>query len=111
MSTESSGIKVGAGALVSKDLSWSIYGGLRWLFTHSPSSAKGVLINRCAESTVAANVSALSEQVVGIIVGLGEPWRQATGGMGLDVVEYLGDEFLCDVCDDGEAGHRTEGTV
>ena len=87
--------------MVSIDLTWLIYCRLRWLFTHSLSGAKGGLINRCAESTVVADVSALGEQVVGFKVGQGTPWCPARWVSVLDVVEYPGDEFrLGDVCDD-----------
>lgn len=40
--------------LVPKDRVWSMFRGLHWLFTHNLSGAQGVLLNRCAESSVVA---------------------------------------------------------
>ena len=62
-----------------------------------------MLLNRCAESTVVAGVSAFGEQVVGFRLGRGASWCLARWVTILDVVENLCDEFrLSDVGDDAK---------
>lgn len=51
--------EVGMGALVSEALAWSFFGRLQGLFTHRLSGAKVGLRNRCTQSAVVAEVSAL----------------------------------------------------
>ncbi len=101
MSTGLSVREVVVGALVSKDLLWSIFCRLHWLFSHSLSGGKGGFKNRWAEQACVASVSALGEQIVGMRVGQGALREPAGWVSVLNVVEYLSDEFrLGDICDD-----------
>ena len=59
------------GALVSKDLCWSIVCRLRWLFAHNLSGANGGLINRCVAWRVAADAQLGHGKVNG---SAGKPW-------------------------------------